>query len=396
MVSTDRTQVAIIGAGPAGLTLGRLLERAGIEAVILEARDREYCEARVRAGVLEQSTRDALIDAGVGERLQREGILHGGIYLQLDAERTHIPMQELTGRAVTIYGQTEVVKDLIAARVQSGGPTVFEAQAVGISGLDADRPVVRYRHGDFERELRADFVAGCDGFHGISRQAFPAGALQLWEREYPFAWLGILAQVPPSTDELIYARNAHGFALHSMRSHELSRLYIQVDPDADVADWPDARIWDELQQRLAAPGWELEEGPVTEKSITPMRSFVVAPMRYRSLFLAGDAAHIVPPTGAKGLNLAIADVVRLATALADHYAVSAGDTALDAYSDGCLQRIWRAQHFSSWMTRMLHVEPRGDAYDDQLARSQLRYVCNSTAAATSLAENYVGLPFDGG
>jgi p-hydroxybenzoate 3-monooxygenase len=271
-VSTDRTQVAIIGAGPAGLMLGRQLERAGIEAVILEARDRQYCEARVRAGVLEQGTRDVLIEAGVGERLQREGILHGGIYVQLDAERTHIPIQELTGRAVTIYGQTEVVKDLIAARIQTGGPTVFEAQEVGISGLEADLPVVRYRHGDVEHELRADFVAGCDGFHGISRQSFPAGALQLWQRDYPFSWLGILARVPPSTDELIYARNARGFALHSMRSHELSRLYIQVDPDADIAEWPDARIWDELQQRLAAPGWELEEGPVTEKSITPTRS----------------------------------------------------------------------------------------------------------------------------
>jgi len=394
-VSTDRTQVAIIGAGPAGLTLGRLLERAGIEAVILEARDREYCEARVRAGVLEQRTRDVLIEAGVGERLQREGILHGGIYLQLDAERTHIPMQELTGGAVTIYGQTEVVRDLIAARVQTGAPLVFEAHDVGIDGLEADRPVVRYRHGDVEHELRADFVAGCDGFHGICRQSFPAGALRLWQRDYAFAWLGILAQVPPSTDELIYARNARGFALHSMRSHQVSRLYVQVDVDADIADWSDARIWDELHQRLAVPGWELEEGPVTEKSITPMRSFVVAPMRHRSLFLAGDAAHIVPPTGAKGLNLAIADVVRLAAALADRYAASGSDAPLDAYSDGCLQRVWRAQHFSWWMTQMLHVDPREGAYDDQLARSQIRYVCNSTAAATSLAENYVGLPFDG-
>jgi p-hydroxybenzoate 3-monooxygenase len=393
MVSSERTQIAIIGAGPAGLTLGRLLERHGIESVILEARDREYCEARVRAGVLEQGSRDVLVEAGVGERLEREGIVHGGIYLQVDQQRTHIPMDELTGRSVTIYGQTEVVKDLIAARIESAAPLLFGVEDVQLDELESARPLVRYRHDGAEHELRADFIAGCDGFHGVSRQTIPAGVQQLWEREYAFAWLGILAQVAPSTDELIYARNARGFALHSMRSHEVSRLYLQVDPSEDIGNWPDERIWNELQQRLATPGWELHEGPVFEKSITPMRSFVAAPMSYGGLFLAGDAAHIVPPTGAKGLNLAVADVVRLAGGLSAHYA-SGDDRGLDSYSERCLARVWRAQHFSWWMTQMLHLDPNDDAYGDQLSRSQIRYVCNSSAAATSLAENYVGLPFE--
>lgn len=389
----DRTQVAIIGAGPAGLTLGRLLERHGIESVILEARDREYCEARVRAGVLEQGTRDVLIEAGVGERLQHEGMVHGGIYLQLDAERTHIPMDELTGRSVTVYGQTEVVKDLITARLETGAPLVFGAEGVRLDELDSARPLVRYTVAGVDHELRADFIAGCDGFHGVSRPSIPAGVQRTWERQYAFAWLGILAHVAPSTDELIYARNERGFALHSMRSHEVSRLYLQVDPSEELESWSDERIWSELQLRLATPGWELREGPVFEKSITPMRSFVSAPMSYGRLFLAGDAAHIVPPTGAKGLNLAIADVVRLAEGLIDHYA-SADEGGLDGYSDRCLARVWRAQHFSWWMTQMLHLDPHDDAYGDQLSRSQIRYVCNSRAAATSLAENYVGLPLD--
>jgi p-hydroxybenzoate 3-monooxygenase len=393
LVSSERTQVAIIGAGPAGLTLGRLLERHGIESVILEARDRAYCEARVRAGVLEQGSRDVLIDAGVGERLQREGIVHGGIYLQLDEQRTHIAMDELTGRSVTIYGQTEVVKDLIAARIESGAPLMFEAGEVQLDDLESGQPLVRFSHDGVSRELRADFIAGCDGFHGVSRQSIPAGLQQLWEREYAFAWLGILAHVAPSTDELIYARSSRGFALHSMRSHEVSRLYLQVDPGEQIEQWSDERIWDELQQRFATPGWELHEGPVFEKSITPMRSFVTAPMRHGRMFLAGDAAHIVPPTGAKGLNLAVADVVALADGLAEHY--GAGDeSGLESYSERCLARVWRAQHFSWWMTQMLHVDPQDDAYGDQVSRSQIRYVCNSRAAATSLAENYVGLPFE--
>jgi p-hydroxybenzoate 3-monooxygenase len=389
----QRTQVAIIGAGPAGLALGRLLEQQGIESVILEARTREYCEARIRAGVLEQGTRDTLIAAGVGDRLQNEGIVHGGIYLQSDQDRHRIPMHDLTGRSVTIYGQTELVKDLIAARVDKGAPLIFEAQDVRIAGLDdGQRPTLHYHHQAKQHTLKADFIAGCDGFHGVSRDAIPARVQHVWQHDYPFAWLGILATVAPSTDELIYARNSRGFALHSMRSNSVSRLYLQVDPDEDIADWSDRRIWDELHERLATPGWELHEGPITERSITPMRSFVAAPMRYKTLFLAGDAAHIVPPTGAKGLNLAIADVVHLAEAFTDHYNKS--DAAANNYSDRCLERVWRAQHFSWWMTQMLHPNPSDDAYADQLPRAQLRYVCNSTAAATSLAENYVGLPFE--
>ncbi len=393
LVSVARTQVAIIGAGPAGLMLGRLLERQGIDSVVLEARDREYCEARIRAGLLEQGTVDALIGAGVGERLQREGMVHGGIYLQLDHERHHIPMDQLTGRSVTIYGQTEVVKDLIQARLDSGAPLLFGAGDVELDGLLGEQPLVRYSRDGESHELRADFIAGCDGFHGVSRQSIPAAELALWQREYPFAWLGILARVAPSAPELVYSRSRRGFALLSMRSPEISRLYVQVDPGDDVANWSDRRIWDELQQRLAVPGWELREGPIFDKSITPMRSFVAAPMRYGRLFLAGDAAHIVPPTGAKGLNLAIADVVRLADGLVAHYATG-HPAGLESYSDDCLQRVWRAQHFSWWMTQMLHVDPHDDAYGDQLSRSQIRYVCNSRAAATSLAENYVGLPLE--
>jgi p-hydroxybenzoate 3-monooxygenase len=387
-----RTQVAIIGAGPAGLLLGHLLHRHGIETVIVEARSREYCEARIRAGVLEHGTRELLIDSGVGERMEREGLVHGGIHLRFDGESHHIPMDELTGgRAVTIYGQTEVVKDLIAARLASEAPLHFGSEELAVHDLDTVTPRVTYRHAAETCVLEADVIAGCDGFHGVCRETIPARVLGLWERVYPFAWLGILAQVAPSTDELIYARHERGFALHSMRSPSVSRLYVQVAPEEDIADWSDDRIWAELHARLATDGWSLQEGPVTDKAITPMRSFVAAPMRYGSLFLAGDAAHIVPPTGAKGLNLAVADVAVLAEALADHF--SSGSTAgLDGYSETCLRRVWRAQHFSWWMTQMLHVDPHEDEYGAQLQRSQLRYVCSSRAAAASLAENYVGLP----
>jgi p-hydroxybenzoate 3-monooxygenase len=392
MPSGEHTQVAIIGAGPAGLLLARLLQRHEIDNVVLEARSREYCEARIRAGVLEQGTRELLLEAGVGERMEREGLVHGGIYLRFDGESHHIPMDELTGgRSVTIYGQTEVVKDLIAARLQSGGVLRFECDDVQI--LDCHEPLLRYRYAGGTRELRAEVIAGCDGFHGVSRPAIPSDVLRVSERVYPFAWLGILADVAPSTDELIYARGECGFALHSMRSPTVSRLYIQVDPDDDIADWADERIWEQLHLRFATDGWSLQEGPVRDKSITPMRSFVAAPMRHGSLFLAGDAAHIVPPTGAKGLNLAAADVAILAEALVAQFG-SGSSTGLDEYSDLCLRRVWRAQHFSWWMTSMLHLDPREDAYGRELARSQLRYVCSSTAAATSLAENYVGLPLE--
>jgi p-hydroxybenzoate 3-monooxygenase len=391
---SERTQVAIIGAGPAGLLLGQLMHRQGIDAVILEARSREYVEARIRAGVLEQGTMEVLRDAGVGARMDREGLRHGGIYLCFDNTLHHIPISDLThGRAVMIYGQTEVVKDLIEARVETGAPLLFECEDVTVEGLEHDEPVVRYRHEGVERELRCEIVAGCDGFHGVCRPTIPEDAVSVWGREYPYAWLGILADVAPSTDELIYAYSDRGFALHSMRSPTRSRLYIQVDPEEDIADWPDDRIWSELHQRLASDGWELNEGPVLEKGITPMRSFVAAPMRYRSLLLAGDAAHIVPPTGAKGLNLAVADVTVLADALVDHL-TAGSDTGLDEYSDRCLTRVWRAQHFSWFMTTMLHLDRTDDDYGRRLQRSQLRYVTTSTAAATSLAENYVGLTLD--
>ena len=391
---TDRTQVAIVGAGPAGLLLGQLLHRAGIETVILERQSRSHCEARIRAGVLEHATRQLLIDAGVGERMRREGLVHGGILLQFDGERHRIPIDELTGgRTVTIYGQTELVKDLIVARLGNGAPLAFEVAEVAVDGIDGDRPVVRYRDRDRrEHELRADFVAGCDGFHGICRTLIGDHLLTSWERTYPFAWLGILAEVPPSTDELIYARHERGFALHSMRSPSVSRLYLQVPPDEQLHRWPDDRIWDELATRLHVDGFALTTGPILETSVTPMRSFVAAPMRRGRLLLAGDAAHIVPPTGAKGLNLAVADVAVLADALTGACARGL-QNGVDEYSERCLRRVWRAQHFSWWMTSMLHIDPDDDAYGSQLARSQLRYVCGSQAAAMTLAENYAGLGY---
>jgi p-hydroxybenzoate 3-monooxygenase len=342
--------------------------------------------------VLEQGTVDVLREAGVGERMDSEGLVHGGIYLCFDGARHHIPMSELTGgRSVMIYGQTEVVKDLVAHRLRTGLPLLFECDDVSVDRLRSDQPVVRYTQGGTRRELGCRIVAGCDGFHGVCREAIPADVLRVWERDYPFAWLGILADVAPSTDELIYAQHEQGFALHSMRSLKVSRLYIQVEPDENIANWSDRRIWDQLHVRLASEGWELNEGPVLEKSITPMRSFVAEPMRYGSLFLAGDAAHIVPPTGAKGLNLAVADVTVLAEALVEHFG-SGSDAGLEEYSDRCLRRVWRAQHFSWFMTTMLHTNPRDDDYGRRLQRSQLEYVCSSQAAAASLAENYVGLP----
>src|SRR6266496_1150608 len=324
-----RTQVAIVGAGPAGLTLARLLEVAGIESVVLEDRSRDYVEHRIRAGVLEQGTVELLREAGVGERMDREGIVHHGINLQFDGERHYVPLTELSGgRSIVIYGQTEVVKDLVAARLESGPPLLFEAEGVSVHELDTDRPRVRFTHEGVAQELECDVVAGCDGFHGVCRPTVPAGVLSTFEREYPFAWLGILAEVAPSIEELVYAQHERGFALLSLRSPQLSRYYVQCRPDDDIGEWPDERIWDELQLRTALAGWTLHEGPVLEKGITGMRSFVVEPMQHGRLFLAGDAAHIVPPTGAKGLNLAIADVRALAEAIAERYA-GGGTTGLD-------------------------------------------------------------------
>jgi p-hydroxybenzoate 3-monooxygenase len=383
-----RTQVGIVGAGPAGLVLAHLLHLEGISSVVLEARSREYVESRVRAGVLEQGTVDCLMAMGVGTRLRWQGMVHEGIELQFGGERHRIDFAELTGgRCITVYGQQEVVKDLIAARLDTGLPLLFEAEAVAI---DPERASITYRQENAEHELECDFVAGCDGFHGVSRDAIPAGVLKAFSREYPFGWLGILAEAPPSNEELIYAYNERGFALHSMRSPQLTRLYLQCRPEEDLDEWPDERIWEELQARLGVKGWTLNEGPIVEKGVTGMRSYVVEPMQDGRLFLAGDAAHIVPPTGAKGLNLAVADVRVLADALVAWYHDD-NPSRLEAYSETALRRVWRAEHFSWWMTSMLHRIEGGDAFDMRLQLSQLAYVCSSRAASTSLAENYVGL-----
>jgi p-hydroxybenzoate 3-monooxygenase len=389
-----RTQVGIVGAGPAGLLLSHLLHREGIASIVVETRSRDYVEHRVRAGVLEQGSVDLLVESGVGERLKREGLVHHGIELRFGGRGHRIDLTALTGgRSITVYGQQEVVKDLIRARLAAGGEILFEAADVSLHDLDSRAPTIRFAHGGARREVACDVIAGCDGFHGICRPAIPDGVLRTFERAYPFAWLGTLAAAAPSREELIYAYHERGFALYSMRSPEVTRLYVQVAPDEDIATWPDERIWRELHARLETDdGWTLNEGPVLEKGITPMRSFVVEPMQYGRLFLAGDAAHIVPPTGAKGMNLAIADVRVLAQALAAHFKDDRDDL-LAAYSATCLRRVWRAEHFSWWMTSMLHQFPGDDAFGRKLQRAQLDYVTSSRAAATSLAENYVGLPW---
>jgi len=387
-----RIQVGIVGAGPAGLLLSHLLAQRGIDSVVVENRSRAYCEARQRAGLLEDGTVKLLREAGLGQRLDTEGLEHGGIYLQFGGERHHLDFRDLTGgRTVTIYAQTEIVKDLIARRLADGGALEFDVTGTAVADLDTDRPVLSYTTaGGERRELICDAIAGCDGFHGICRPAVPAHLLTVRDRDYPYAWLGIIAEVPPSTDELIYTHHPDGFALHSMRTPQVSRLYLQVRPDERIGEWPDDRIWAALRRRFGLPGWELKEGPITDKAITPMRSFVSSPMRYGRLFLAGDAAHIVPPTGAKGLNLAFADVTVLTEALD---LMMRGDSRLaDGYSDACLGRVWRATHFSWWMTSMLHTQPGGDPMDTDLQLAQLRYVTTSRAAATSLAENYTGYP----
>jgi p-hydroxybenzoate 3-monooxygenase len=389
----ERTQVGIIGAGPAGLILSHLLHLQGIESVVLEVLTRKYIEERVRAGVLEQGTVELLTEMGVGDRLKREGLVHGGVEFRFRGQGHHIDFQDLVGRSITIYAQQEVVKDLVAARLAVGGPTIFEAENASVHDLTSKSPRIRYRQGGLERELVCDFIAGCDGFHGVCRKSIE-NSLTAYERIDPFAWLGILAQAPPSSKELIYANHELGFALLSMRSPEISRLYIQCDPDEDIANWPDARIWEQLHLRFATRDgkWKLTEGPVIQKNIAEMRSFVADPMQYGRLFLAGDAAHIVPPTGAKGLNLAATDARVLARALADFY--SSGRTDLmDRYSEICLRRCWKVQHFSWWMTSMLHRAPGESAFDRQRQLAELDYVTGSRAASTALAEHYTGLPF---
>ncbi len=385
-----KAQVGIVGAGPAGLTLSLLLAQHGISSVVLEIRSREYVESRVRAGLLEQNTVDLLRRLGVAERLDREGLVHEGIYLRRDGRTLRVPITELTGRQVTIYGQQEIVKDLIAARQSADDPLFFEVDEVALHDVESDAPRITFTHQGGNHELTCDVIAGCDGFHGICRASVPDEKFVTHDYTYPFAWLGILAHAEPATDELIYAWHQHGFALYSMRSPQVSRLYLQVPADEPLEDWPDDRIWAELQLRLAAEGWAVGEGDIFERGITPMRSFVIAPMRHGNLFLAGDAAHIVPPTGAKGLNLAVNDVRLLAAAVADFYADGSREL-LDAYSDTALRRVWRAQDFSNYMTQLLHDLGTGP-FEQRLQRARLDYLERSRAAACSLAENYVGLP----
>ncbi len=391
---TDRTQVGIVGAGPAGLLLSHLLARAGIESVVLEDRDRSYVEHRVRAGVLEQGTVDLLNEIGLGERMRREGLVHHGIGIRFDRRDHRIPLSDLTdGRAITIYGQQEVVKDLITARLAAGGPIAFEVDDVRLDDLASDQPTIRYRSAGHERVLRCDFVAGCDGFHGVSRSAIPSGAITTYEREYPFSWLGILAEARPASDELVYSAHERGFALLSMRSPTISRLYLQVSNGDDLAAWPDDRIWTELRTRMATDAdWELADGPIIDRSIAPMRGFVAEPMQFGRLYLAGDAAHIVPATGAKGLNLAVSDVNALAEGIAAWYETGRMDL-LDGYSARCLTRVWRVQDFSWYMSSITHVLPGEDGFGLRLRHAELDWLVRSTAASRSLAENYVGLPF---
>ena len=388
-----RTQVGIVGAGPSGLLLAHLLDRAGVESVVLENRTEEYVIARVRAGVLEQGVVDVFRDVGLAARIEREGLVHHGIELRFLGRGHRIPLSELTGgRTITIYGQNRVVEDLIAARRAAGGTLLYAVSDVGLHDLQTERPTIRYRHEGQEEVLECDVIAGCDGFHGVSRLAIPDGVLTEYERVYPFGWLGILADVVPSTDELIYAYHDRGFALHSLRSPTIGRLYLQVPASEDVDDWSDDRIWSELHLRFARDdGWALQEGPVLEKGFAPLRSYVAEPMRHGRLFLAGDAAHIVPPTGAKGLNLAVADVTVLARAIADFYATGRED-GFDSYSDTCLRRIWQGERFSWFMTSMLHHFPADGPFGARLQLAQLEQVVSSPAAATALSESYVGLP----
>jgi p-hydroxybenzoate 3-monooxygenase len=394
-----RTQVGIVGAGPAGLMLSHLLHLQGIESIVVENRTQQYVEERVRAGVLEQGTVDLMVETGVGERLKKEGLVHYGVNLRFGRRTHRIDFAELTGgKGITIYAQHEVIKDLNNARREAGGQIFYEVEDVSVHDFaDAGaetKPSIRFRsHGEPD-ELSCDFIAGCDGFHGICRPSVPSGVLTLFDRTYPFGWLGILADAAPSCDELIYSYHERGFALLSMRSPQVSRLYLQCSPDEDINKWPDAKIWEELHRRLATDnGWKLTEGPITQKGVTGMRSFVVEPMKCGKLFLAGDAAHIVPPTGAKGLNLAVADVRVLARALEEFYR-SGRRQRLDEYSATCLRRVWKVQRFSWWMTAMLHLFDTDNQFDQRRQLAELDYVTSSRAASQSLAENYVGLPMD--
>ncbi|MGW0081293.1 4-hydroxybenzoate 3-monooxygenase [Streptomyces sp. NPDC003393] len=388
-----RTTVGIIGAGPAGLLLARLLHNAGIDSVVLESRDRDYVEQRQRAGILEQGTVDVLRAAGAGERMDRKGLRHDGIELRFDRRRHRVDFPRLTrGRSVMVYAQTEVCKDLIALQLKEGGPLLFEAEALSVEGVEGDHPVVRFRHGGREDVLECDYVVGCDGFWGVSRKAVPAALSRVFERTYPFGWLGILADVAPSHDELVYARHDRGFALLSMRSPSVSRLYLQVPADTDAGTWTDEAIWDELERRLETDDdWTLRRGPITQKSVTPMRSYVHEPMRHGRLFLAGDAAHIVPPTGAKGLNLAVGDVVTFARALT-HRQETGSTALLDTYSATCLRRVWQAERFSYDMTTMLHRHPDATPFDERLHVARLDRIATCRAAETDLAEGYTGFP----
>ena len=389
-----RTKVAVIGAGPSGLLLGQLLQRAGIDNVILERHTPEYVLGRIRAGVLEQGAVDMLDEAGVGARLHTEGLVHGGIEITWAGTRHRVDLNGLTGgKNVIVYGQTEVTKDLMDARAASGAPALYEAEDVSIHGFDGDRPLVRYRNGGTAHELECDFIAGCDGFHGVCRQSVPASAIRNYERVYPFGWLGLLSDTPPVSKELIYVSHERGFALCSMRSHTRSRYYLQCSLAEHVEQWPDDRFWAELRQRLDTRAVaDLVTGPSIEKSIAPLRSFVAEPLRFGRLFLAGDAGHIVPPTGAKGLNLAASDVRYLFDGLVEHYR-HGRSSGLDAYSERALRRIWKAERFSWWMTMLLHRFPDNGPWGEKMQVAELDYLFSSRAALTALAENYVGLPY---
>lgn len=385
------TRVGIIGAGPAGLTLALLLQRSGIPCSVLENRSRDYVENRVRAGLLEQNTVDLLHELGAADRLEVEGLKHHGVIFSFNGQRIRIPFDELTGgRGITIYGQQEVIKDLIACALARGIEIRFEAEANLIAGIESENPIIHYTQNGQEHTLSCDFVAGCDGYHGISRKSMPEGSFHEFRIEYPFSWLGILANVAPSSDELIYAYHERGFALHSLRSPSVSRLYIQVSNEDKIEDWPDERIWEELSIRLGTEGWTLQRGPIFEKSITPMRSFMIDHMQHGRLFLAGDAAHIVPPTGGKGMNLAVADIRWLAEALI-HFFETGKNDLLGHYSSNCLRRIWRAQDFSNFMTYLFHKQAEHGSFENLLQKAKFDYIGISRAQATTIAENYVGL-----